>query len=87
MLCVLSRSLTERGSGAARAAVRAARAGTVTGVTHMCGFWKGGPAVFSVNLAMGLIGGLAKFSFRALRLPAERRVGHMTTRSNGDGRK
>lgn len=38
-------------------------------VTHMCGFWKGGPAVFSVNLVIGLIGGLAKFSFRALRLP------------------
>lgn len=48
----------------------------------MCGFWKGGPAVFSVNLVMGLIGGLAKFSFRALRLPAERRDGHMITRSN-----
>lgn len=45
------------------------------GVTHMCGFWKGGPAVFSVNLVMGLIGGLAKFSFRALRLPVGRRAG------------
>lgn len=43
-------------------------------VTHMCGFWKGGPAVFSVNLVMGLIGGLAKFSFRALRLPVGRRA-------------
>lgn len=39
--------------------------------THMCGFWKGGPAVFSVNLVVGLIGGLAKFSFRALRLPEQ----------------
>lgn len=38
-------------------------------LTHMWGFWKGGPAVFSVNLVMGLMGGLAKFSFRALRLP------------------
>lgn len=37
----------------------------------MCGFWKGGPAVFSVNLVVGLIGGLAKFSFRALRLPEQ----------------
>lgn len=35
----------------------------------MCGFWKGCPAVLSVNLALGLIGGLAKFSFSALRLP------------------
>lgn len=25
--------------------------------------------MFSVNLVVGLIGGLAKFSFRALRLP------------------
>lgn len=45
----------------------------------MWGFWKGGPAVLSVNLVMGLMGGLAKFSFRALRLPAERGDGHVTT--------
>lgn len=35
----------------------------------MWGFWKGGPAVFSVNLVVDLIGGLAKFNFKALRLP------------------
>lgn len=46
--------------------------------THMWGFWKGGPAVLSVNLVMGLMGGFAKFSFRALRLPAERGDGHVT---------
>lgn len=56
------------------------------GLTHMWGFWKGGPAVLSVNLVMGLIGGLAKFSFRALRLPVERGEGHVTTCSNGAGR-
>lgn len=38
--------------------------------THMCGFWKGSPAVFRVILEVGLMGGLAKFNFRALRLPA-----------------
>ncbi len=37
--------------------------------THMCGFWKGSPAVFRVILEVGLVGGLAKFNFRALRLP------------------
>lgn len=35
----------------------------------MWGFWKGGPAVFSVNRVVGLIGGLAKFNFSAFRLP------------------
>lgn len=55
------------------------------GVTHMWGFWKGGPAVFSVNLVMGLIGGLAKLSFRALRLPVGRGDGHVITPSNGAG--
>lgn len=42
----------------------------VPDVTHMCGFWKGGPVEFRANLVAGLIGGLAKFSFRALRLPS-----------------
>lgn len=37
--------------------------------THMCGFWKGSPAVFRVILEVVLTGGLAKFNFRALRLP------------------
>lgn len=37
--------------------------------TYMWGFWNGGPAVFRVNLVVGLIGGLAKFNFSALRLP------------------
>lgn len=48
----------------------------------MCGFWNGGPAVFSVNLVVGLIGGLAKFSFRALRLPEKRMVmwSHVTVK-------
>lgn len=36
----------------------------------MWGFWKGGPAVLSENLVMGLMGVLAKLSFRAFRLPA-----------------
>lgn len=35
----------------------------------MWGFWNGGPAVLRVNLVVGLIGGLAKFNFSALRLP------------------
>ena len=35
--------------------------------------------MLSVNLVMGLIGGLAKFSFRALRLPARGGDGHVTT--------
>lgn len=35
----------------------------------MCGFWKGSPAVFRVILEVVLTGGLAKFNFRALRLP------------------
>lgn len=45
----------------------------------MWGFWKGGPAVLSVNLAVGLMGGLAKFSFRALRLPEGGTTGHVMT--------
>lgn len=52
-------------------------------LTHMCGFWKGGPAVLSVNLVVGLIGGLAKFSFRALRLPAGGTTGDMMDSSDG----
>lgn len=39
--------------------------------THMWGFWNCGPAVFRENLVMGLMEGLAKFSFRALRLPEQ----------------
>lgn len=75
MLCVRSRSLrAETGHQVGRGGGGATTRG---GATHMCGFWKGGPAVFSVNLVMGLIGGLAKFSFRALRLPVER--GHLIT--------
>lgn len=50
-------------------------------LTHMWGFWKGGPAVLSVNLAVGLMGGLAKFSFRALRLPEGGTTGDITTGS------
>ena len=38
----------------------------------MCGFWKAAPAVCSVKRDVDLIGGLAKFSFRALRLPGTR---------------
>lgn len=39
--------------------------------THMWGFWNWGPAVFRENRVMGLMEGLAKFSFRALRLPGQ----------------
>lgn len=55
----------------------------------MCGFWKGGPAVLSVNLVVGLMGGLAKFSFRALRLPGGGMTGDITTGAepNNGGRK
>lgn len=68
ILCVLSLSLATQ----VRCCERRSH-GILTrpncGLTHMCGFWKGGPAVFRVNLVVGLMGGLAKFSLRALRLP------------------
>lgn len=87
MLCVLSRSLTEKEIKTRNYGRRfGQRDPEDGGLTHMWGFWKGGPAVLSVNLVMGLIGGLAKFSFRALRLPVERGEGHVTTCSNGAGR-
>lgn len=38
----------------------------------MCGLWKEGLADAMGSLAFGLIGGLAKFSFSALRLPGNK---------------
>lgn len=38
-------------------------------LTHMCGFWKDGGVGLMESLDVGLTGGLAKISFRALRLP------------------
>lgn len=40
----------------------------------MCGFWKGTPEVFKVNLAVDLKGGFAKFNFSALRLPGRKQT-------------
>lgn len=80
MLCVLSRSLAPPKQTNQNQELRRRFGQRHPGdgeVTHMWGFWKGGPAVFSVNLVMGLTGGLAKFSFRALRLPVERGDGHV----------
>lgn len=43
--------------------------------THMCGFWKEGGVGLSGSLEVGFTGGLAKFSFRALRLPGRTKRG------------